>query len=106
MDNETDSDATTVSYGYNNNRLLSELTTDSTTYSFTYDGFSNPLVTKAGDVTLNTNTYGENNGNLFTSTYGNGFIKDYMYDKYDRITGVKYNGTEKYTYSYNADGLL
>ena len=103
---ETDSDATTVSYGYGNNRLLSEISTESTTYFFTYDGFSNPLVTKAGNVTLNTNTYGANNGNLLTSTYGNGFIKEYMYDKYDRVTSVKYSGTEKFTYSYNADGLL
>ena len=68
--------------------------------------FSNPVVTKAGDAVLNTNTYAPNNGNLLSSTYGNNFIKGYMYDKYDRLTKVTHNGVDAFTYSYNADGYI
>ena len=45
-------------------------------------------------------------GLLIKSTYGNGDYVENEYDYYDRITGVKYNGTKLFSYVYNSDGLV
>ena len=29
-----------------------------------------------------------------------------VYDRYDRVTGIKYNGTQQFGYVYNANGLV
>ena len=39
-------------------------------------------------------------------TYGNGTVLSYEYDNLDRVVKVLYNGSVKYTYSYNGDGAL
>ena len=53
-----------------------------------------------------TNTYGAKNGLLIKSTYGNGAYVENVYDRYDRVTGIKYNGTQQFGYVYNANGLV
>ena len=77
-----------------------------TTYNFTYDAFGNILTTKVGNTPLSTNTYEAGNGNLSQVTYGNGFVKKYIYDKYGRITSHSENGDTKARYIYNAEGQL
>ena len=92
-------------YNYTNQRLTS-ITHNGFNYNFTYDGFGNRLTTKVGSQTLMTNTYGANNGMLTKSTYGNGDYVENVYDSYDRVTGIKYNGTQKFVYSYDANGSV
>ena len=54
---------------------------------------------KVGSNTLVTYTYGANNGNLLTTTYGeNGMVIENVYDRLDRVTEIKYNGISKYQY--------
>lgn len=48
-----------VTYTYDVYDNLTKITSPSTAYSFTYDSFGNVLTTKAGNNTLNTNTYEE-----------------------------------------------
>ena len=92
-------------YGYTGDRLTS-ITHNGFNYGFTYDSFGNRLSTKVGSQTLMTDTYGANNGLLTKSTYGNGNYVENIYDRYDRVTGIKYNGVQKFGYEYNADGLV
>lgn len=92
-------------YGYTGDRLTS-ITHNGFNYSFTYDNFGNRLSTKVGSQTLMTDTYGANNGLLTKSTYGNGNYVENIYDRYDRVTGIKHNGVQKFGYEYNADGLV
>ena len=92
-------------YNYTGDRLTS-ITHNGFNYSFTYDNFGNRLSTKVGSQTLMTDTYGANNGLLTKSTYGNGNYVENIYDRYDRVTGIKYNGEQKFGYEYNADGLV
>ena len=92
-------------YNYTGDRLTS-ITHNGFNYGFTYDNFGNRLSTKVGSQTLMTDTYGANNGLLIKSTYGNGNYVENIYDRYDRVTGIKYNGVQKFGYEYNADGLV
>ena len=47
-----------------------------------------------------------NNGNLTKAVYGNGTTYSYGYDKYDRVTSVSIDGTERYTTIYNNKGQV
>ena len=93
------------SYEYENDRIKS-ITHNGFSYNFTYDNFGNRLTTSVGNRLLMTNQYGANNGLLTRSTYGNGHYVENEYDYFDRITGVKYNGTKLFSYVYNSDGLV
>jgi len=78
-------------------------------YSFTYNKWGSTVVTKIGTQTLAEYSYGAKNGNLIRMDYGNGNSDDYItyeYDSLDRIIKVKYNGVDRYTYTYNGDGSL
>ncbi len=92
-------------YVYENDRIKS-ITHNGFSYNFTYDNFGNRLTTSVGNRLLMTNQYGANNGLLTRSTYGNGHYVENEYDYFDRITGVKYNGTKLFSYVYNSDGLV
>ena len=73
-------DAENVSYTYNSNNLLETLSTESTTYRFTYDAFGNPTDVKIGGNTVSSYTYNERNGKLNKVTYNNGLIVEYFYN--------------------------
>ena len=94
-----------VNYTYQNNRLTG-ITHNGFMYTLGYDLFGNRTTTKVGSRILSTNTYGANNGLLKTSTYGNGTTVENVYDRLDRITSVKINGTERYRYTYNSNNQL
>lgn len=96
--------ASTVTYTYNNNGYLSTVSSPSTTYNFSYDAWGNNTSVSIGNRTLNTNTFGANNGLLTCSTYGNGFALGYIYDSLDRVTGKTYNGDTRFTWNYDAKG--
>ncbi len=103
--------AESVSYTYDpqTNRLTT-ITTATTTYTFTYDAFGNTTSIKAGDSTLVTYTYNQNNGKLLQIQYGTGKTVNYTYDALDRVKEICYNdGTESEhsdLYTYTASGAL
>jgi len=95
-----------VSYAYDSvTKRLSTITTRSSTYSFTYDGFGNTSNISVGSRTLASYTYNSYNGKLNTLTYGNGDKVKYYYDVLDRIKEVWYNsgGNDYIAYSYTYD---
>jgi YD repeat-containing protein len=102
-----------VNYTYDSiTKRLTTITTESTTYRFTYDSFGNTTSVGAGSNTLASYTYNSNNGKLNTLTYGNGFSEKYIYDTLDRISEIQYNtgsgGAYEtvYEYAYNTEGQL
>ena len=104
-------DAESVSYTYNDRNLLSTITTESTTYTFTYDVFGNTASVTAGENELAEYTYNQNNGKLNKITYGNGFSVSYVYNVLELLTEVWYNYTDGtsenvYEYEYTADGQV
>ncbi len=62
------------------------------------------LTTKAAGTTLMTNTYGSGNRLLTKSTYGNGDYVNYVYDDLGRTVKIKKNGSDAYSWRYNASG--
>ncbi len=104
------SDAENVTYTYNSNNLLSTIETDSTTYTFSYDVFGNATGISAGDNSLATYEYNDNNGKLKKITYANGKVVEYIYNTLELITEIWYtdNGerAKAYEYEYTADGQL
>ncbi|MEE1505302.1 MAG: DNRLRE domain-containing protein [Acutalibacteraceae bacterium] len=104
-----------VKYTYDGNQLKQILfsntgNTDSEKYSFEYDNFGNPKITKVGSQILSTNTYDTNNGALKSTKYGN---EDKIENKYDEFGNLKKvvvtpNGKsskERYTWAYNSAGV-
>ena len=74
------------------------------------NAFGNTTSIKAGDSTLVTYTYNQNNGKLLQVEYGTGKTVNYTYDSLDRVKEICYNdGTEEeYSdlYTYTADGAV
>ena len=90
---------------------MSSITTDTTTYTFSYDGFGNSTGVTAGNHTLATYEYYPNNGKLKKINYGNGFSEEYSYNSLELLDKIWYNyndGTRElaYSYTYNNDGTL
>ncbi len=95
----------TVEYSYDSSKTrLTGITHNGFNYNFTYDAFGNVKTTKAAGTTLMTNTYGSGNGLLTKSTYGNGDYVNYSYDELGRTTKIKKNGSDAYSWRYNASG--
>ena len=69
-----------VSYDYDSFNRLSDIYTDTTTYTFTYDTFGNTDTISAGNYELVDYTYNSYNGKLYNVEYGNGFSVRYVYD--------------------------
>ena len=106
--NPTDLSEVTYTYVAGN---LSTITTESTTYTFSYDPFDNPSEISAGNRKLVGYTYRENDGKLSSITYGNGTTVTYTYDNLDRVSQICYtsgNGTQSgtVTYRYDKNGNL
>ena len=95
----------TVKYSYVTNRLnkiIAESTSAKEQFSFEYDSYGNVTNTFVGSTELSTNTYGENNGLLTSSTYGNGDVLSYTYDSFGNVTGIKGNSVLRYGWAYNS----
>ena len=80
-----------VTYTYDANNLLSEIATDSTVYSFSYDPYGNSSEIKVGTASLATYEYYPNNGNLKKINYGNGFSEEYVYNYLEMLSEIWYN---------------
>ena len=97
-----------IEYSYNEKLELEKITTNTVDYTFEYDVYGNVIDIRADGISLASYSYGENNGNLTTLSYGNGAYMTYTYDKLDRIVGVCYNGnTNRYVeYVYASNGSV
>ena len=82
-----------MEYDYDSTNGLSTITTDSTTYSFTYDVFGNTDTISAGYNELVDYTYNSYNGKISNIEYGNGFKVKYVYDKLDRVSEIWYTNS-------------
>ena len=104
------SGAESVSYTYNANNLLSTISTQSTVYTLNYDVFGNSSSVQAGNNTLASYEYNQNNGKLKKITYGNGFAVEYVYNRLEMVSEIWYTegGTRslKYSYEYTDDGQV
>ena len=89
---------------------LTQISTATTTYTFTYDKFGNTESIKAGGNTLAQYFYNSNNGKLKNMLYGNGHLVTYSYDELDRIQKVCYTdysgANQSYNYVYTATGAV
>ena len=99
-----------VSYTYNDRDLLSTISTESTTYTFNYDAFGNSTSTGVGTGTLAAYEYNAHNGKLVKTTYGNGYVIEYIYNRLELLSEIWYtvgeNRYKAYEYDYTADGKL
>ena len=110
-DYTAESGAERVEYEYDLSNRLSKIKTESTEYTFSYDGFGNSAEIKAGNNTLASYVYNANNGKLNKVTYGNGYTEIYEYNELELLDKVWYNvnGGENVllnSYEYTADGKL
>lgn len=95
-----------IRYTYNNLSLLEKIVQGEKTYKFVYDEFLNARQVKVGDnITLVTNNYENNNGNLQSVVYGNNNEISYEYDSFDRIVS-QYNMDDTYHLKYGNNGDL
>ena len=108
-----------IDYGYENGRLatLDRKTfrsgaTQHQIYSFGYNqwGQATSIGVSSPDAgtpwVLMENVYAANNGLLDSTTYGNGTVVEYTYDRLDRVTRMVYSGGRYVNYRYNAEGSL
>ena len=106
----TETNTEKAQYTYNSARRLSQVSTATTAYAFTYDGFGNTTKIKAGDNTLAQYEYNPNNGKLKKMTYGTNKSVTYTYDELDRIKTISYydsnNNQQSHTYTYTASGAI
>ena len=94
-----------VEYVYNNKDKISKIANGNVEYNFAYNEFNNTKSVKIGDdITLITNNYENNNGNLMSSTYGNNQSISYEYDEFNRIKKLtKMDNVYNYKYGNNGD---
>lgn len=104
-DGSADASEIKVKYIYENNRLKN-IVTNSTTYTYVYDGFGNITQVYAGDILLVSFTYRSGNGKLIKRTFANSDVEEYTYDELDRLVSVKYNNVVTYTLVYDTNGML
>lgn len=96
----------TVAYTYDEHQLLTKITQGDKEYQFTYDDFLNRKEVKVGDnITLVTNQYEANNGNLSKTTYGNNQEISFVYDEFDRISKLERMDND-FSYKYDNNGNL
>ena len=103
--------AESVAFTYDpQSNRLTQITTATTTYTFTYDSFGNQKSILVGSNILVEYTYNQNNGKLLRIKYGTGETVDYSYDVLDRVIEKCYNkDTEaeyRDLYTYTADGAI
>lgn len=95
-----------LNHTYNNHDMIAKISNDNIDYNLIYDDFGNISNIKIGnDIALLSNNYGNNNGNLTQSLYGNGHCNSYEYDDFNRIKKV-IKSNNIYTYKYDNNGDL
>ena len=124
----TDSDYNTYEYSYDSSDRIAEISYDdsaSNTYSynnaagnvtsiehndfaytFNYNVFDKLISSKIGNVTISSNTYSANNGNLLRTDYANGDYITYEYDDYDNIIEIAGENGTIASFVYNKKGMI
>ena len=98
-----------VDYVYDANGNVSSVSANGQSYTYTYTAADAEKIASVlvGDTAVVSYEY---DGDKITKiTYANGNIVEYSYNALDKISEISYNAngiTEKYTYTYNDDGLL
>lgn len=96
----------TLNYTYNTNNQLNSISQGNKTYNFIYDDFLNTKsVNINNQITLITNDYEENNGNIKKTTYGNGDVISFDYDEFNRKKKLQLEN-DTYYYKYDNVGNL
>ena len=103
----SDGTAMTNSYTYENDKVKT-ISHNGFTYEFEYDVWGNQTKAKIGSTVLSENTYGteENKDRISSTTFANGQTVAYTYDENNNITAVLNNGTTRYSYVYDEEGIL
>lgn len=105
-------DSLDTNYGYKDDKLTS-ISHNDFTYFIKYDQWSNvdKVYVSASNALTNTTSAdysygtGENRNRLESITYGNGGTVHYVYDAYDRVTKISYDGGATYRFIYGYDTL-
>ncbi len=77
-------------YTYDSLNRPSTISTDSTTYTFTYNNLHQTASIKVGNGTIARYIYMPYNGKLKYVVYGNGYVEKYVYDELDRVSEIWY----------------
>ena len=104
--------AMTTNYSYLNDRVV-RINHNDFAYYIDYDQWGNvdkvytDLANAAVGAVSADYTYGTgvDRSRLEGIKYGNGGSVSYTYDEYDRVTGIKYNGSDAYRFEYGYDTL-
>ena len=95
-----------ASYTYEDD-LLTQIETESTTYTFTYGNFALRSAVKIGSRTLASYEYSTDGNNYLNKlAYGNGDRVQYTYDDVGRVIKETYEDGDTVSYKYNNDGAL
>ena len=94
-----------VIYSYNNQNLLSQITQGNKIYELQYDDFLNICNIKANNNNIITNSYGQKNGKLLSSTFGNNDVISYQYDSHNLLKKI-IKEDETYELQYNNNGNI
>ncbi len=96
----------TVTYEYNNSGLLNEISYGNKNYMISYDNFLNLKKVMIGhSIMLVNNEYGQNNGNILSTTYGNNQTISFEHDDFDRINAI-HRFDDDYYYKYDNNGNI
>jgi RHS repeat-associated protein len=97
-------------YTYGNNSRITEIKHNTggsdVIYGFVYNTLGWLTNVSVGGNYLVTNAYMDYTGLLNSVLYGNGQSISYLYDDYNRLTDVNYNGSTKYKLAYDATGQV
>lgn len=95
-----------IDYSYNEQNRISKISNGNVDYNFIYDKFGNIEIVKINNnISLINNNYETNNGNLVSTTYGNGNNIRYEYDEFDRIKKIT-KSDNVYNYKYDSNGNI
>ena len=103
------SSETNVEYVYNDKNQLQGITSNGTTYTFSYDVFGNQNAIFIGENQIISQTNNSNNGKVNKIEYASGTSVLYEYDELERVSKITYQNGEQekiYTYEYDANGNL
>ena len=97
-----------VNYRYNGKMLLTEVESNSTFYNFGYNKYGQMIYSAIQDQSILQYRYQNGYGKLTTEIYGNNFSVHYLYDGFDNLSGICYNGVETVAFSfrYNDAGVI
>jgi len=92
-------------YEYNNNDLLTKISSVNKVIDFTYDEFFRPLETKVNGNLVVRREYNAKNGNLEKIRFSNDQELTYSYNKFNNLSSAFKDG-KNYNYYYNNLGAL